>query len=958
MATLIYAPEVQILIATSPYGRGKGKVIDVSEDVSSGSITRVNRGISSANFVLLNQSRKYDGLFGPMDRVVIYLRRIRKVLKFAGYLDFTPLWSAEPGSLSVRASCSLKRLANFYWDPGSPAASILLNKINSGDNFLEDGGVARIATDVMTQVVGWPKGSIHISRVPSDWFDTVSALADQLVAESEALAMASLVGAGSYINGQNPVTQGTSTVPGIGPGTGTIPATTGKCSSFGGPNGGAYGNFALTGESGTHPNDGWYCAMRWPYVTDELRSVPGVNVADAKRWWANRRILVVNPKTNKSVVVRAADWGPNVRTGRVIDLAPNAMRALGASTDDTLHMAFAPEGANLGPVSVSDAQLGTFVSGAGSGSGASAITSGWGAPGDTANLVEAEAGGIKFRVHRLAKRNFEGFVEDLITQLGYHPKVIYGYDPKHISGTETWSNHAYGAAIDIDPTKNPRYGTAAGGPYALPKPPAIINLARKWGLGWGGEYRKSKDYMHFEVIGAPASTAAAYKTAGATAPVLITKWMPPIKNPPGFTVTARFANGGALWSAGTHTGTDFACPSGTPIYPVGPGTVHDHGTGDPDYGNWVSIDHGNKIYTFYAHMQSPSPLAVGDPVGTKTVIGYVGTTGNTTGPHVHVELRKGADTYAAAKASGGIEKYVLGGPNRLAPPSGVLLADGDYSSSDATIGATGSDLSDIGQRLFNVWQYEHQQLPTDQGMLLGGYKALLNDTPVLSTIAELMGAGLRDYCSAPNGDFIAWFPDYFGHYEQAGKMVISPVEIQQENGPPTVGWTDQNLKTHQFVTGASVFGAGDADSIVQQVTTAGIASVEFPELLMALLKVSKAEAKTIGTQMMDRYGARPNYTPMNNISGPRAEFFYACHLFQENWGQQYQTSVSLTFMPELFPGMLACFPVYGIQGYVIQTVDEWDLKGGGFSTTVSAAPWSTIGRSKDAIAPLPVGAAL
>lgn len=193
MATLIYAPEVQILIATSPYGRGKGKVIDVSEDVSSGSITRVNRGISSANFVLLNQSRKYDGLFGPMDRVVIYLRRIRKVLKFAGYLDFTPLWSAEPGSLSVRASCSLKRLANFYWDPGSPAASILLNKINSGDNFLEDGGVARIATDVMTQVVGWPKGSIHISRVPSDWFDTVSALADQLVAESEALDRKSVV---------------------------------------------------------------------------------------------------------------------------------------------------------------------------------------------------------------------------------------------------------------------------------------------------------------------------------------------------------------------------------------------------------------------------------------------------------------------------------------------------------------------------------------------------------------------------------------------------------------------------------------------------------------------------------------------------------------------------------------------------------------------------------------------
>jgi hypothetical protein len=223
----------------------------------------------------------------------------------------------------------------------------------------------------------------------------------------------------------------------------------------------------------------------------------------------------------------------------------------------------------------------------------------------------------------------------------------------------------------------------------------------------------------------------------------------------------------------------------------------------------------------------------------------------------------------------------------------------------------------------------------------------MNDVPILDTVSQLMGTGMRDWCSAPNGDFIAWFPDYFGHYKQAGKIVIADVEISLSGGGPTIGQSDENLKTHQFVTSASLPGNNDAREVWQQQTTAGVASVEFPELMAALMNISVKEAEEIRDDFLLRMGARPDWTPMDTISGARQEFFFACNLFMQNWSQQFQASISTTFLPEAYPGMLACFPSLGIQGYIRQTVDSWDLSdGGGFTTTISAAPWSTIGGLK------------
>lgn len=93
-----------------------------------------------------------------------------------------------------------------------------------------------------------------------------------------------------------------------------------------------------------------------------------------------------------------------------------------------------------------------------------------------------------------------------------------------------------------------------------------------------------------------------------------------------------------------HTGSDFACPSGTPIYAVKDGDVvistdlvRANGT-YRSYGRYVVVAHNDGTMTLYAHMSSRA-VSQGQHVSQGQVIGYVGSTGNSTGPHLHFEVR-------------------------------------------------------------------------------------------------------------------------------------------------------------------------------------------------------------------------------------------------------------------------------------------------------------------------------
>lgn len=91
-----------------------------------------------------------------------------------------------------------------------------------------------------------------------------------------------------------------------------------------------------------------------------------------------------------------------------------------------------------------------------------------------------------------------------------------------------------------------------------------------------------------------------------------------------------------------HAGMDFTAPTGTEIYATGDGKVTRADAKSGGYGNHVRIDHGYGYTTIYAHMSRIS-IATGQIVKRGDVIGYVGNTGLSAGPHLHYEVRKDGD---------------------------------------------------------------------------------------------------------------------------------------------------------------------------------------------------------------------------------------------------------------------------------------------------------------------------
>ncbi|MEY9993285.1 murein DD-endopeptidase MepM/ murein hydrolase activator NlpD [Streptomyces sp. V4I8] len=136
-----------------------------------------------------------------------------------------------------------------------------------------------------------------------------------------------------------------------------------------------------------------------------------------------------------------------------------------------------------------------------------------------------------------------------------------------------------------------------------------------------------------------ASTAVQAQSAAAKK---AESWVSPVKK---YTKSASFAQAGGMWQS-THSGQDFAVPSGTDVMAAHGGTVvkaGGNGAGDgPAYGNAVVIKHGNGTYSQYAHL-SRVDVKVGQVVKTGQHIARSGNTGNSSGPHLHFEIRKTAN---------------------------------------------------------------------------------------------------------------------------------------------------------------------------------------------------------------------------------------------------------------------------------------------------------------------------
>lgn len=139
------------------------------------------------------------------------------------------------------------------------------------------------------------------------------------------------------------------------------------------------------------------------------------------------------------------------------------------------------------------------------------------------------------------------------------------------------------------------------------------------------------------VVRTGALTALARQTEARAQQIALNVWHLPTIN---YVLTARFGQTSGLWAT-VHTGLDFAAPTGTPIFALANGVITQAGSAGP-YGNLTveTLSDGTGTEIYYAH-QSEIDVKVGQVVTGGQFIGRVGATGNTTGPHVHIEVRPG-----------------------------------------------------------------------------------------------------------------------------------------------------------------------------------------------------------------------------------------------------------------------------------------------------------------------------
>ena len=167
-----------------------------------------------------------------------------------------------------------------------------------------------------------------------------------------------------------------------------------------------------------------------------------------------------------------------------------------------------------------------------------------GTPSKTPGMTTVKTpGGKAFDVASQYAANFQGFVTELENS-GYQIKSIGGYANRNIAGTGTKSYHSLGVAIDINPSANPHL---FDGRLVTDMPSNVGAMAAKYGLGWGGNWRSSKDAMHFSMASGEGGTVAVDRT-GAT----------PLPGAPGFAPPGNMlAQGGPQ---GTATGGSMGAP--------------------------------------------------------------------------------------------------------------------------------------------------------------------------------------------------------------------------------------------------------------------------------------------------------------------------------------------------------------------------------------------------------------
>lgn len=767
MGTFIYSPEARVHIQTSRRG-----IIDISDDIVRGSVNRVINGPSSATLTFRNPRRKYDGIFAPNDTIVIRLKRIAWMPVFTGYLNVVPLTSAFQRSVTLTASCSLKKLQMWPWDEGAAESVALILSAGgaaAGNPADIDGGFRGLTEAILDKVVGWGKDKVHIGALPPEWLARAENVYAQMQSELQ-LPPSFALGAQSSLYGA-----------GAPSGTGIMGKTELEGRVIPRSSGVAKVQPIISVSSMAAYATEFRVHLPFPGTVDLGFSSSNDDTA----WWHGRRVVLQNPSTQQHCVCVVANRSTDVTAAAIV--APAVRDALaGSGSDLPVYLAFYDGPKGPGPLSAAD----------------------------------------------------------LVASSGQSQQ-----DLSSVNRGDAWT-------------------------FPLP--------TGQYNVGYGPHHD------------------------------------------------------------GDMSKLDIGAASGTAVLAPFSGTVSQVGNTSSDSagGNSIIITGDNGWAIYMCHFVEPASVSVGQKVNSGQQVGKVGSTGRSTGPHLHLQTTSGGRPWAELFTRGArytpilalIKELESKGTISAAPGQGAVAADGT--------GSLGASI----RKLINNYDWTGTEA-SDDSIMLAGPRALMNDSAILPYIATLMRTSQRDFCSGPNGDFCAWFPDYFGNYKALGVLNVSEIELQDF----TIEWDDAPLVTHQFVTGSSDQGSSGRGGVIDEnakFSTMGIASVDFPPLLRFLFNLSDNEQMpdvfSSMEAILDRFGARVSNVQMPLVISRAGEFWHALNLFQKAWSSQFIARVPLTFMPEAWPGMLLRLPPsIGFQAYITGVNHSFDFQSGGFTTSVQISAPST-----------------
>lgn len=821
MSTLIYNPSVKVYVQTEHHG-----TLDLSDDLTRGTLVRRSDGVSTFQFGLQNSRRKYDGIFAPNDRIVVMMKRISWLRVFTGYLNSVPLVTGWPTEVQISASCSLKRLQYWYWDPGLSASQNLVNSAMqavNGKNDNGDAGVTNAILTVLNTVVGWPQEKVHIAGIPQDWFKFAYKIAKDVDARAEE---ADQLAAQFYsiLGGMGNVGSG----------------------GAGGAPGGVFNGTLKPGSYG------------------------GVDLSAAQL-------------SNAAIIYNA-----------------------GAAAGESKHVITAAfcaalQESNMQNLSYGDQDsVGIFQM---------RPSMGWGTKSQCMDPVYASkkwfsvVKGVKNR-----EKMSYGQVAQAVERSAF-PNAYDKWVPCAVSLANTISSQATGSvqapgSVGSEPGfKNSVPTGKAGKATGLSVIQTALNLVQ---TNPHIPYREGGD-------SAPSTPADKVSYLDCSS---FTQWVVyhALGSLNGFPRTADVQSG-YIGAHGKIISADQAMNiRGALMFWDANGRAY------PGHASHVEISLGDGVHTVGAH-HSGTYASVVNTKGFWHIGGLL--------PNVDYS------------ADGGGQGINYQDPNASDPSSGASQSGVQVSTANQQ---PWYDPNDPYDKLFgnNPWVPDFQ-IDKAESEALTGVRALLNDQPLLPYLKNMFNSTMRSFCSAPNGDLIAWFPDYYGIWGTSAAMVIEPIELRDFY----VEWSDDFFVTHQFTVAPQsqqalnlLSGASEPVGPLVAVTTTGIATLDIPSIMYALfgLEPDKTAAQKFIAWVYKRFGARPDFQQMPGVVGPKGEFFSALFLFMRQWAYQYNADVPITFMPELWPGMNIKIPAFDFQAYVTTVTHDFDFsENGGFNTTINIA---------------------